>query len=247
MKKKGQLTLFIVVGIVIVVAIVAFFMIPKDFGGKTGYSEDVEPIANFIQNCLEDVSIESIPAVSKTGGFYPNPPTESIMDIPYYVYEGENRMPTKDQLSTSISNYIDEMVEDCLNNYETFKDYNILPGEKSSKIEIGKEDIIIQYTYKHTIEKDNKKDTIGSFTFEIPSRLGILYDSAEYLVNDQLPLQSGTCLNCVIDLTKTNSVSIITTGLEDGTVIYSIKDETIETENPLILLFAFEGGKGPNV
>jgi hypothetical protein len=145
--KKAQLTIFIIVGVLIVGAIAFYFLfrqglIPDISGGK-----EINP-NSFLESCVEEKISEAVEIISVQGGNI-NPKLnkrfkfkdeESAVNISYLCYNKNlydrciNQFPSlTDHIETEIENYIDDDVQICFNklienlekqNYDVTKNYN---------------------------------------------------------------------------------------------------------------------------
>ena len=123
--KRGQVTIFIIVAILIVglVALI-FFIIPKT---KTETGFDVQNPRAFIQNCMEDTVAEVVDIISSKGG--------SVVPEFYFMYNGERveylcytneyyktcvvQQPMlKQHIESEIKTAIEGDVETCFTNLE---------------------------------------------------------------------------------------------------------------------------------
>jgi hypothetical protein len=77
-KKDSQVTIFFIVGIVIVIVFVVLFLISKNITKKASRQEtsgveeivfDVQPIKNFVEECLSVVSENGLKILGKQGGY----------------------------------------------------------------------------------------------------------------------------------------------------------------------------------
>jgi hypothetical protein len=65
--KKGQVTIFIVLGILLVGAIAFFFIIRQGYLPNIGGSKEINP-NSFLESCIEDKILESVGILSMQGG-----------------------------------------------------------------------------------------------------------------------------------------------------------------------------------
>ena len=63
-KKRGQLTIFILIAIIIIGVAVLFFALQTNLI-KQQLSPEINRVNNFIQECIEEESIETINQISK--------------------------------------------------------------------------------------------------------------------------------------------------------------------------------------
>ena len=155
-------------------------------------------------------------------------------------------MPSNEEFSGSLSRYIKDNMKICLNNYESLPNFEILTQDEEPEVIMASQEITVIYNSKHTITNDKKTYEIEEFEFVQPTKLGTLYNSAKYLVDNQIESLGSTCLSCVVELSTTESLTIITTELEEGSIIYSISDKTeMRNNESLTLLFAFKSYGDP--
>ncbi len=154
--KSGQITIFVIAAIIIVTAIMMFFLfrsdIPIPFTEKT--QENPE---SFLSSCMQERVKSAIQNISLHGGYPKNPlhiefrfGTEGFVNISYLCYNQNNYFPCINQkplliedITTEIENQIGENVQNCFDElssslakegYEVQTDYNgfdliLLPGK----------------------------------------------------------------------------------------------------------------------
>lgn len=133
--RKAQVTLFVILGLVIL--IVAGFFLYMNYANKTptgpertDVSEQFEPIQLFVENCMESVARDAIERLGKHGGyidpedaylsgrlFYTNADDQSESDLAYlsdtnpiaYWYYSYSEVGCDDCLMMSQAPYIDEI------------------------------------------------------------------------------------------------------------------------------------------
>lgn len=124
--KRGQITLFVILGIVIIGLLAAAYYLRSSFvkttAEKTVFEEseltnqEIE-IKNIIEDCLSETSEEAILYTSARGGYYEPPgkiePFNNIA-IPYYLYKDKEEVPTIETLQEQISLYVDNNIKDCV-------------------------------------------------------------------------------------------------------------------------------------
>ena len=97
--KRGQVTLFIIIGIVLVF-IVAFIFIVVPKKEKTDTEKERVEIINYIDNCLSSVSDNALFLLGKQGRIYPKSYIiTNEGSIEYYYFEGKNNLVSLMNLS----------------------------------------------------------------------------------------------------------------------------------------------------
>jgi len=220
--KKAQVTIFIIIAIVIVGAIILFFTFKDDIG-KTFGSEN-EALSSFVENCIEKTGKDAIYNIGQKGGYFYSPKLSTSNGIPYYYYEGDNEMHSKEEVEKEISTYLNEMLTFCTGQFEDFPGLNITSGEVNTKTTIESDKIMLDVTFPLTVISNNKNYIIENFNkVEILIRVDLIYDSIEELIKGQLG-KENICLSCITKIALKNDLKIDMTGAENAT-FFTIKDE----------------------
>lgn len=167
---KGQLTVFIIIGIVIVGFAVLVYVFYPNLKSNLGF-EAQNPSA-FVESCLEDAVSENVNTISLQGGSL-EPENYILYDnqkIEYLCYTLEDyktcvvQQPLlKNHIEEEINKGINAQARDCLNemkkNYET-KGYNVNIKQGDIKVELLPKRIVVRFNDSVTLTKE------GSDKFE---------------------------------------------------------------------------------
>ncbi|MBS3115615.1 hypothetical protein J4482_03190 [Candidatus Woesearchaeota archaeon] len=202
MDKKGQITVFIVVGIIILFVVGFALYISGIQPGLRVFTEKESELQQYIGFCLEDVSQQAIVLIGNTGGYLEVPENIRINEqsyfsfstrgepkIPLWYYRGQPRIPTKESISTQISDYVTQNVNSCLKNFESFKDrFNFrMVGNISAETMINENDVFVKLNYP--VESENKitgERTRNEFVARnIGVKLGKIYSMAADILESE--------------------------------------------------------------
>jgi hypothetical protein len=192
--KSGQVTIFVIVGVVAIVGIIAALF----FVGKVGVTiENLDNPRLMIKSCVEDLVEESLEKTMANGGL-------AMTDLgilhdgknwTYLCYSGNyystcyNMHPMLEyQVEQQIVKDTEEGVQECFNSmreeYEDIgydvkgeaTDYivDLLPNYVDIKL---KKDIVLSY--------DGSSSTYSNFGFEVKSNIYDLVETARLIVNDE--------------------------------------------------------------
>jgi len=124
--RKGQVTIFIIIGILIVIA-VSFLILTKkesDSFEETGQVEVFEEIDQFTKLCLSKTIDEGIRYLALRGGYY-DLQLDYIdfenMKVAYY-WDGEKKIPSIEIIEGELNKYVYYNLENCIDDYNSFKD-----------------------------------------------------------------------------------------------------------------------------
>jgi hypothetical protein len=233
MSTKSQVTIFIIIGLVLLGAVVLFLLINNNTTilDNRSVPEDVKPINSLVLSCVERTLSDAVDYVSRTGGYYDSPEKSIDAGIAYYIYDNSNYMPSKESVGNEISKYMNNELFFCTGNFEDFSDFTIEESEISSKVDISDEKVTVKVNYPLTITKADKTYKIDTFESQLNVRLGIVYDSVKKIIDDQKDNKEGICIGCIENVSETNDLYISTLDYDTDTVIYSVRDDNSKINN----------------
>lgn len=213
MNKKAQVTVFIIMGIVILFAVSIVLFIrsetSKVFVEKYFLPEEIIPIREYVQTCLEDVAREGINQIGFRGGYarYEDLPDEVKYNpkarlnifpeagavLPLWYYREREYKPTLYEMQHMLAKFVEENIDSCLGDFEAFS--NKFEIEKLSKPEVRRaqehkvlkyltdNDVFVDmiYRFKITSKADGEETKISLFNTKLPIRLKKLFEIAEQI------------------------------------------------------------------
>jgi len=198
--KRGQVTLFVILGIVIVVASFLVFYLKTNLFLFNPTVEDLnDQIANIqthVSGCIARVGEEPLRRIGLQGGYLGASEgtyrmyNDSTINYLCFNMEGRpqcmNRMLLKTEMEKELEDNIDFMLRSCLDvqGFRKFGGFDIIEGEWKSDVDIRNNDIIIKLDYPLTL-KSKRSDveiTVNEFYKEFDYPLGYLYDSSQKIV-----------------------------------------------------------------
>ncbi len=201
MNKKGQVTIFIIVAIVIVAGIIGYFFLRGSFIGES-VPQELRPAYDYYLSCLENTAQEGIHLLGEQGGYIEVPefepgsaymPFSSQLDflgqpIPYWMYVSGNNLlkeqvPTKFSMAAELENYVAERLEECDFTEFELMGYDVYVDEGSVEVDINKGDIDLKINNKITLFKGEQTVVVNSHKFSVDSKLGKFYDMAMDVYN----------------------------------------------------------------
>ena len=200
---RGQLTIFIIIAILIVAVVALFFSLRGNLKlpGKPASPETAE-IQNFVQECLDDSLEEVVFKVGENGGYYFPPKVSTpVLEVPYYIKNNKNLMPSKEDIEREISRGIERELFFCIEDFTFFEnEYEITKGKITPpEVVIEPERVLIEMNYPLTIQKGDSKSKIEDFNSEVPVRLGIVYDAVARFVEEEIKTPE-MCVNCLLEV-----------------------------------------------
>lgn len=191
--KRGQVTIFIILALVIVVLVGGYFVL-KNIAKSKSVPETVSPIQISVLSCLEEATNTGISLVETTGGYIDLPPFEAGsryqpfssqltfagVEVPYWYYmSGSNfpreKVPSKEFIEKEIGNFIEERIFTC--NLDKYVDegYIIFRGDPKAEVIINEGEVKVNLEMELAIEKGEDSFLINEHKVEVQSALGELY------------------------------------------------------------------------
>lgn len=240
--KKGQVTIFIIIGILIVAGVLLFFLLRGNLtneGRSNQVDQEVEPIYNYVQGCLEESSGEGIFHISERGGYYEVPEEiKSDMGVPYYLKEKEVMMISKQEMESQLSRTIEERMSSCVD-FSQFQDHDINSGEISVDASVEREKVIIDMDFPLSIKKGEDTYEIGEFQETREEKLGTIYNLVSEYIEEQSDIE-GFCVDCFLEISRNHDFSIDNFINSEGSRIFIITDDNSRL-NQGELIYSFAG------
>ena len=236
--KNAQVTPLIIVSVLIVAFLIIYFSVNKNL--VENVNPDVSPIYDFVDGCVDELGKDAILDTSNYGGYFISPEL-SNGEIAYYLKNGDNLMPSKEKIESELASYVDNLITFCVGDFENFPDYNIESVEIKTAANIEKEKVIFDVNYSISIKKGEKSYQLKNFNAEIPARLGIIYDSVGFIMEDQMKDKKSICVTCLHQISENYDFYVNAINIGENNVIYTIKDENVKiNEKPLVFNFVNE-------
>jgi hypothetical protein len=211
MNKRGQVTIFIIVAIVIVSGVALFFLLRSGLVPGSGGKAD-ENSNSFLESCIEDKLRKTIELISLQGGYVENPhhvyfkfeDESTPQKISYLCYTQENSVPCINQEPMLISHLEDEIkndisgeVNNCfrrlVENLEG-KGYSVNDNYKGFEVDLMEGRVNINLDDSEiTLTKSGETTTQENFEVSLPSKI---YDLA-YVAQDLVGYETEDA--CVLD------------------------------------------------
>lgn len=237
MKNRGQVTLFVIIAIVIVVAGVAIFSFAPNISGD---SLKVPEIKTFILDCLEVESISAISEIAERGGYFLTPKFSTNTEIPIYYKGTNNFVPSKSLVEKEIGEYLSQKIFFCTRGFSDFKsqyDY-INSGKITTDVFIEDEHIDFELHYPIQIKKDERVTNLVDFDLRVESRFGIIYDSIVEFISVS---KGENCLSCILEISLREDIYVDMFGSEENETIFIFRDQDYNIENEEVLRYVFAG------
>ena len=194
--KKGQVTIFIIIAIVIVALVVLFFVFRGDLQ-KQQIPAFVEPIETSFLVCLEENALTGISLLELSGGnleeidFEPGSeymPFSSHLnfvgnEVPYWFYISGNNLPRENvpsvkDMESQLENYIEKNIQGCAFEDLYDQNYDFEKGLAEANVVIKEDNVKIDLEMDLSVSKGEDFFVVKDHDIEVKSKLGSLYKDA---------------------------------------------------------------------
>ncbi len=201
MSKRGQVTAFILVGIV-VLAILGFVFYARGYfsrisiGGESGQryvNSQLESITEYLDDCVNEVVEDDLKLLIDNAGFFQLTSYYIIYEggeVNYLIYEidGEkvNGMNLKSYIEDQISDHVkNKLVNECtLKEYED--QFTLNRGNINVDTLIVDEKILVVLDYPVTVVRGDVRGEIREVEVDIDTDFGKIYDAVTDIVNGEM-------------------------------------------------------------
>jgi len=198
--KKAQITVFIVLGLVLVLTIAIFLYVTKFTEIEQLKSEtesplltDQQSLKNYVESCIKQVAQEPIILLAKQGG--------TLDPVNYRFYNGSkinylcyaednlacvNSLLLRTDMEKELSYYLKLNLDYCLNfDYFEQQGYYVETNNINVSSTISDQKIYIDINYPISLSLDETDLSVSDYSIEFSSSLGYLHRIATFIINQE--------------------------------------------------------------
>ena len=231
--KRGQVATFIIIAIVILAGVGIFFFVRNQTSDLDKVDIEIKPVYGFVQDCIRQTGEDAVYYISGTGGYVIVPDESLKIDfgegfekrIAYYLYEGENYMPSKESIEDEISLYVDNMLAFCIADFNSFPEFEIKSGEIKTKTNIEEGKIVLDVDYDLSVSKGEQTYNIKEFENNvIDVRLDKVYEAVSEIMESQMKKKDSVCISCLDEIGNKYDMKIRMSESSEG-IVFAIVDD----------------------
>lgn len=255
-RRTGQLTIFIIIGLLILIAVGITLFLYRSALVEQGVvtaeqaqlQTSVQSVSSFISDCISLVTGEGIKRVAAQGGVYRLPKLHLVIDgnqAAYHFYFGESRTPTLEQVEASIAEFVQDELPSCFRNFAFFEEQGVIVEVKSimPKATIGDGVIIVSVNMPTEVSVGSAQTQLNEFVTRSTSSLYRLYLAGDRLV-EEMVRENSIPLSVMVEegLARNYTVQLVQEGTD---VLFMLSDslpvvnEFDEPLPPPTLTYAF--------
>jgi hypothetical protein len=189
--KRGQLTLFIILGVIVVAGIGGYFAVSRVvFDGSSSKFPEVNSL---IESCIEEVTLDGIYFNSLQGGYYdvPEPKIDiDFLEVPIYFDKGNIvNVPSKEVLERELEKAVQEVVDLCFD-VEDLRErgYDVEVSDSSKvKVRLNNDYVDVEVEKNVVVSQGESSASFSKFS----NRVGFDYLGKIEIVEEFLEIQKG--------------------------------------------------------
>ena len=212
---KGQVTVFVLLGIFIVILAGVFIyfrgelLVQQARQERFGVSEQFKPVRDYYEGCLRQVVIEGLQVVGSQGGYLELPEDEAAEDIasgfsrnldvfgngvvgvPYWSYQQNNKIeraefPSLKNVEKNVEDYVGEQIGRCFENSSVLSgDLVVSYGSLKPQIEIQDEKVFVEMESPVNVQLRDVTETIQGLQLTLEVPYGKMYKVAREIFEEE--------------------------------------------------------------
>lgn len=194
-KKRGQVTVFIVIALLIVAGVGIYFLV-KNNANSSKIPSEFQNVYGSFSSCIEDVVISGAKTLESQGGYIyltdfesgsEHMPFSSHLNflgnpVPYWHYVSGNniareKVPSLSDMENELQKFVNENAPDCIpENLE--EGYEITSGTPNARISINPKEILLNLEMDISMSKGEQSVSVKNNKIAVDSELGNLHNNA---------------------------------------------------------------------
>jgi len=255
MQRKAQVTVFVIIGILMLVGLATYFIFndiirspEADIPKVNRYPVEQQAIRNYVEGCIEEEATPLLYQVAYQGGTLEQNPLDGRLyaqELYTYACDYEtdhwcvNNLFTRFSMEQQLNVALQQLILDCVN-LEPYREqaYEVSYGALNVDTQINVDDVKIDVTYPLTLTKDQHKVDLEIFTRTITIPLGRTHDLVVQIVNGEIEE-----LWFDKDMWMKNHAEEIQIEMHKPypDIVYKLTLDWNPPQDPLLYLFSIEG------
>jgi len=212
--KKGQVTFYVLVGIIIVVIVLILLFFSSHIWSGMGrqklteeiaFSQAVENVRSYVQSTIDVLAEEGVIILGRQGGLINL--KEDYVTTDYSNIS--NYLPEKEVLSKELSNYISQNLKNNLV-FENKTFYTVETGDRIiTKTVFTENEIKIETVFSVTVKAGNGTERkLDPFKTTLKVRMDKIYDIAKSVVEDETISYAENLENMKLSVYKEGDIKV---------------------------------------
>jgi hypothetical protein len=229
--KRGQITVFIIVGMVVLAVGFAIFFIgnsqTEKIAAEVTLDTQPESVKQFVQSCLDNTLEDAIVHIGDRGGYIylPDQSTkDALLNAPYYFQNNDLYVPLFSDVENQIEQYVEQFLPFCLQKFSSFS-FQVDADQPNVKILATSARVSADLILPLQIHHGDKVTNLESFSTTENSRILQMHEAASRIIADTKEFAPSLCLTCADEVIQEYNFQIDLIKSARDEVFYVITDE----------------------
>jgi len=195
--KKGQVSIWVILAIILVFGIVLYFVFKGGIDGEGQIPKELTPVFDYYLSCIEEETRAAIELAGSQGGYVDVPdyvpgseyaPFSSHLNflgfpVPYWYYVSGNglikeQVPSKSEMESQIADYVEEGLAFC--DFESFylQGFEAEVEDPIVKVVVKNNVVEVEVSAEMVVSKDDESTKRSTHKIDVNSKLGKFYELA---------------------------------------------------------------------
>lgn len=233
LKKKGQVTVFIIIGIVIVASVASFFIFKSKNNSQANIPAQIQPVYDYVMGCMDQAGNYAIRKVSFAGGY--NSFYTGVLNInstvPYWSFKNKSYIPSEEFVNDELSKAFSESFSGCISNFESLNQFEINASTFSVNAAFSDKNVEFELKYPLNIMLGQEKFVLDNFNLIIASSFGNMYHCARAFIESAIGSSYGFCITCADKELASRGLFATTFVEEPSSELFVITSENPDLNN----------------
>lgn len=228
MEKRGQVAIFIILGILVIVGISLFFIFSGSFL-KNAIGGESSEVSALIQSCSEEIYLDLLYEVGLRGGYFEIPVDSISYGVPVYKSGNNLNIARIETIEEEIEKGFNKKLSECTSNFSDITSVKVDANYPSSDVKILDDEVVFSIIYPMSIIGPDKTESIRDFgKINAKIRMGEIQKIAsEIILTEDF---NEICIGCLIDKAENNDLYIDTVYLDENSLFFIISYEELNGE-----------------
>ncbi|MBW2987669.1 hypothetical protein KY336_03915 [Candidatus Woesearchaeota archaeon] len=221
MQKRGQVTTYIIIGLIIVVIVSLILFLnyrssekyaETQQKGVQHFSINALKIEPYVKECIHQQAVVAlVESMEKTG---------------------DTILPPIEEIEDTIEDYINRRVDDCVD-FSQFKEFEVEAGRINASVNVYKEHFVASIDWPILIKQNDLTITKSDFRAEFPFKLNELYIKVQEIVEKN----KDNNLSLDLDFILGQGLNIEIIGCKGNNIKYLVNDKEFMLDNNIFQFF----------
>lgn len=181
---RGQVTLFVIFGIIILIVSLILAFIVVNLVGDDGSEGtfDTENIEFMITDCIKRTGSNGLDRLGQNGNYIDVPDLLKYQGTSYWIYQYGNVEPVFNSSIDEFQEWFNQEFLECLD-FDSFPGYEFSYDGAKSYIEYGADEVIFRVNFPINITREEKVKTLEEFTVVSNIRYRRILEKSRDIIN----------------------------------------------------------------